>query len=159
MTSLIFGFTPEDLWPLANLCIVPWVLMMFAPRWRYTPMLTLVTPVLHAIIYTFGMASVMFQNNMPAEGNFMTFQGVATLFKERNIVFLGWIHYCFSDVLVGRWILGDALANGSSLQFHVLVMMPVLFLSCMLSPAGWLVYMFLVRPLLTGKGTTKIKKG
>ena len=159
MASLMFGLTAKDLWPTTvNLCIPAWALMMFAPRWRYTPMFTLVPAILHAVLYTIGIASVIISKDVP-EANFMTFEGISTLFKDPNFVYLGWIHYSFSDLLLGRWILGDALAHGSTLEFHVLVMIPVLGLAMMLSPVGWLVYVALVKPLLTGKGTTKVKSG
>jgi len=158
MTSLIFGLSAEDLWHPLNLCVLSsWALLMFAPRWRHTPMLTLLPPIIHAVIYTIGIASVVISKDRPEA--VMTFEGILALFKEPHLVYLGWVHYCFSDVLLGRWILGDALAHGATLEFHVMVMIPVLVLAMMLSPAGWLVYVALVRPLLTGKGTTKIKSG
>ena len=60
--------------------------------------------------------------------------------------------------LVGRWIALDAQSRGCTTKLQVLVMAPVLVLALMFAPAGWLLYLAVVRPfLLPSKQPSKDK--
>ena len=148
--ALLGGYNAAELWPLTNLILPTWILLLVAPSWKHTQKLTLIGPVFFAIIYTLGFLSLQLfpESDEPTEMDFTTLEGVVGLFKDPNAVFLGWVHYIIYDPLVGRWIALDAQSRGCTTKLQVLVMAPVLVLALMFAPAGWLLYLAVVRPFL-----------
>ena len=141
--KLLFGLTAADLWGSLNLVMLTWLLMACLPRWKWTPTLTLVTPIFHSVIYAGAIFSIIF---FPADGasgslDFGSLEAVVTAFQDPNSVFAGWTHYIVFDALVGRMMLLDSLKRGASIKFHVLAMIPCLFFTLMLGPVGFLSYM------------------
>ena len=140
--KLLFGLTAADLWNSLNLVMFTWLLMACFPRWKWTPTLTLVTPIFHSLIYAGSILSLILY---PAEGatplDFGSLEGVVEGFKDPNAVFAGWTHYIVFDALVGRMMLLDSLKRGASIKFHILVMIPCLFFTLMLGPIGFVSYM------------------
>mmetsp|Transcript_8704 Transcript_8704/g.12797 ORF Transcript_8704/g.12797 Transcript_8704/m.12797 type:complete len:174 (+) Transcript_8704:140-661(+) len=161
--ALLGGYNAAELWPTINLILPTWFLIAVAPRWKYTPTLTLIGPIIHALIYTLSTISLMSdpEHNDGDAPDFSTFEGVVNLFKDPNGVFVGWIHYVVFDALVGRWIALDSVDRGCSLLVHVFVIIPIIFLTLMLGPMGWLLYVAVVRTLLLPSSnkndTTKAK--
>ena len=115
-------------------------------------MIALVAPILMAVLYTLSLVSLVFfpppSDDPPPEMDFNSLQGVVTLFKDPNGVFIGWVHYVCYDVLVGRWITMDSVKLGASYTFHFLVIVPTLFLALMFGPTGYLLYVAVVRTIL-----------
>mmetsp|Transcript_33568 Transcript_33568/g.80311 ORF Transcript_33568/g.80311 Transcript_33568/m.80311 type:complete len:167 (-) Transcript_33568:612-1112(-) len=154
---LLGGLDADELWPVCGLVLPTWALLAFAPRWAHTPTLTLVSPVLHAAIYALGVLSVfVFGGDASSEVDFNSLEGVVTLFKDPNVVFVGWIHYICYDALVGRWVVMDSIERGASAMVHVFAIVPCLFFCLMWGPVGFLIYIGVVRPfVLTGQGKGK----
>jgi len=113
------------------------------PRWKWTPALTLVAPVFHAVLYTSGM--ILLNLHQTASGDeaidLTSYHGVVTMFTNPNVVFVGWVHYVVFDCLVGRMMVMDSVQLGASITFHILVVVPSLLLTLMAGPMGWLTYM------------------
>ncbi|HNK59325.1 MAG TPA: ABA4-like family protein, partial [Leptospiraceae bacterium] len=80
-----------------------------------------------------------------AEGGFSTLDGVASLFKNKNALLAGWVHYLVFDLFVGTWEWRDSIQNNIS---HF-ILVPCLFLTLMFGPAGFLIY-YLIRLFLVG---------
>eukprot|EP00594_Rhizosolenia_setigera_P020104 CAMPEP_0178956670 /NCGR_PEP_ID=MMETSP0789-20121207/10422_1 /TAXON_ID=3005 /ORGANISM="Rhizosolenia setigera, Strain CCMP 1694" /LENGTH=149 /DNA_ID=CAMNT_0020638703 /DNA_START=119 /DNA_END=565 /DNA_ORIENTATION=- len=138
--ALLGGYNAKELWPTVNLILPTWFLLAVAPRWKYTPTLTLAGPIIIAAIYTLSAISMMFtgeDGGNASEIDFSTLEGIVTLFKDPNGVFVGWVHYVVYDALVGRWIMLDSVERGCSTMVHVLVIVPCLFLALMFGPMGW----------------------
>ena len=131
--ALLGGKNAEELWPALNVILLTWGLLAFAPRYKHTPMLTLVAPIVMAIIYTLAVISMLLMDGGDSV-DFYSLEGVVTMFKDPNAVFGGWVHYCCYDALVGRWIALDSVKRGASNIVHVFVIIPTLFLSLMLGP-------------------------
>lgn len=146
--SLLGGYNAAELWPTVNLVMLSWTLIFFAPRWRFTPTLTVIAPLIHAGMYTLVLASTILISDDAKGVDMMTFEGVVTLFKDPSGVFAGWLHYCVYDPLVGRWIVLDSVKRGATTKFHVLLMIPLLLIAMFVPPTGWLMYMTIVRPFL-----------
>lgn len=147
---LLGGYNADELWPTVNLALVSWALLVFAPRWRHTPTLTMIAPIIHAVMYTLATTNELTtpkgDNDAPIDMS--TLAGVVALFQEPTGVFIGWLHYLVYDVLVGRWIALDSVARGASVPVHALVVAPLLIVSLLFGPAGWLLYVAIVRPFL-----------
>lgn len=157
---LLGGLTATDLWPALNFALVGWGLLVFAPKWKHSMTLTLIPPLLLATIYALGIFSLIFFPEKANEDNsadFTTLEGVVKMFKDPNIVFLGWIHYLVFDFLIGRMIAFDAVKRGVSMAFYICVVVPCLFFAFMLDPVGWLMYSALQATLLDAPSQQKKK--
>ena len=155
--ALLGGYNAAELWPTVNLILPCWLLLVVAPRWKYTSTLTLVGPIIHAVIYTLSAISMM---TSPSGGDpdFSSLEGIVEMFKDPNGVFIGWIHYVVYDALVGRWIVLDSVDRGASTLIHVLAIVPCLFLALMVGPMGWLLYVAVVRQfVLPGASAASVK--
>ena len=71
--------------------------------------------------------------------DFGSLTSVITLFTEENAVLAGWIHYLAFDLLIGMWIIDQ----NKELKINQLVMAPCLFLTFMLGPIGFLLFMII----------------
>lgn len=135
--------TPESVFLIANtLILLPWLLLIVAPRWQWTRVL--VRSGLFCVAYSllYLLLIVLFFGQ--AEGGFSTLEGVAGLFQGKWTLLAAWVHYLVFDLLVGMWEVKDAEARGVP---HLWVV-PCLFFTFMLGPIGWLLYL-LVRALRT----------
>lgn len=162
LRQILPGLTGQDLWPAIGFIFLSWGLLVFLPRWKWTPALTLIVPIFHAVIYTTGIIMLNVNSTTSEQPDFSTYEGVVTLFKDPNAVFLGWIHFVIFDSLVGRMVVMDSIQLGASTTFHIFAVIPSLGLVFLLGPMGWLIYMglrqvFLVPTPSTKSGPTKAK--
>jgi len=153
--ALLGGYNAAELWPTINLILPTWLLLVVAPRWKWTSTITLAGPIFFALMYTLGVISMMLIGEEDApEIDFSSLEGIVNLFKDPNGVFVGWVHYVVYDALIGRWITLDSVDRGCSLVMHVLVIVPCLFLALMFGPMGWLLYLAVIRPFLLNTAAT-----
>lgn len=139
--SLLFGLDAAQLWPLTNLVLPAWLLLALLPKWRHTPALTIVPPLVHAAMYVLVIVSG--QLDAPegeAAPDFTSLEGVVRLFQDPSGVFAGWLHYLVFDLLVGRAIVQDALGREWTLLRHTLFVVPCLFGILLYGPTGFLLY-------------------
>jgi hypothetical protein len=66
-----------------------------------------------------------------------TLSGVAALLGSPAGATIAWVHFLAFDLFVGRWIYLDSQDR----QISAWLMAPVLFLTLMLGPAGFLLYL------------------
>jgi hypothetical protein len=127
----------DTLFALANPLPLPaWLLLAFAPRWKYTlPVVRLALVPLLALAY----ATIVATSFGGSDGDFNSLQGVQRLFANPYNLLAGWIHYLAFDLFVGAWIVEDALAR----QVPWWVRVVPLPLTLMFGPAGLLLYLAL----------------
>ena len=126
----------EQIFSIVNLvAILGWVLIAILPRWKYTRMVVLsgAIPLLLSVAYL-ALVILFFGQ---AEGGFDSLANVMKLFTNEWAVLAGWIHYLAFDLFVGSWEVRDSQERGIN---HLLVI-PCLFLTFMLGPIGFLLYM------------------
>lgn len=118
----------------STLAMLGWLLLVIAPRWRGTQMVTAVgIPLAIAIVYL-----ALIGRYMPgATGGFGSLADVAALFSQPGLLLAGWVHYLAFDLFIGAWEVRDATRHQVS---HLLVV-PCLLLTFMLGPIGLLAYM------------------
>lgn len=82
LPALLAGMNAEQLWPCTNLALPGWLLLIFLPRWRHTPLLTLVAPVIHAVLCekTHDLQRVL---NTPCSTNFLQTNSMLPAFCRR----------------------------------------------------------------------------
>ena len=142
--------SPQVLFDLAFPLAVPfWALMIFLPGWSWThrivsspfvavPPLLVYVALLVPQFSTF--AAPIVSPDLP---------GLAAVLGTDAGAAAIWAHLIGFDLLVGRWMFLDARERG----IHPLVMAPILVLTILLSPLGFLTYLA-VRSLRPTRGET-----
>jgi apolipoprotein N-acyltransferase len=128
----------ETLFGYSSLIVLPfWALMIFLPHWRVTKRLMSSSLVcaapaaLYAALVIPGFGEVWQAVSRPQ------LLGIAALLGSPLGATIGWLHFLAFDLFVGRWIYLDSRERGLSAW----VMAPVLFLTLMLGPCGFLLYL------------------
>lgn len=163
----LFGYTSKDLWdPIHIIVITGWILLIIAPRWKYTSSLTLIPPFIQALIYVWAFIHVGLISesmNEPTNSSMKPFglEHIYTLFSYHpDFVFVGWVHYLCFDLLVGRGITLDIIQrNKSSTITLYVILLPCLFLTFVAGPIGFLLYMIiqLFLPYLSSTSSSNTK--
>lgn len=116
-----------------------WALMILLPRWRWThrilrsPLVILPPALLYGALVLPQLAKVFTAVSSP------TLAGIVTLLSTPAGATIAWAHFLAFDLFVGRWIYLDGRERGIS----ALLMAPVLFITLMLGPLGFLLYLVL----------------
>ena len=123
---------------LSGLLVLPfWALMIFFPHWRWTrrvmrsPAVALAPAALYVLLVLPRLAFIWPVLASP------TIVRVAELLGTPAGATIGWIHFLAFDLFVGRWIYLDSRERGLSAW----LMAPVLFLTLMLGPLGFALYL------------------
>ena len=134
------GLNAAQLWSTNDVALLTWALLAFLPRWKWTPTLSLIAPLINSVVYAGSIISLMAFGGGESL-DFTSLEGIAKGFQDPNLVFVGWVHYLAFDALVGRMITLDSGARGVSAMVHAVYIVPCLFLTLMLGPVGFLLYM------------------
>src|SRR5216684_1154240 len=131
------------LFRLSNVLVLPvWALMILLPRWRWT------TRVIRSPLVSAAPAALYGALVLPRLGEIWpavsrpTLSGVAALLGSPAGASIAWVHFLAFDLFVGRWIYLDSQERG----VRAWLMAPILFLTLMLGPVGFLLYL-IMRPL------------
>lgn len=114
-----------------------WALMILLPHWRWTRRIIAspwiaVPPVLIYLIVAVSTAGDL----LPAVTS-PTLTGVSALLGTEPGATAGWAHMIAFDLFVGRW----AYLDSRERRIPALVMAPVLLLTILLGPLGFLAYL------------------
>lgn len=130
---------PTEVFSIANMITIPmWILMIFLSKWKVTRFLIdfKVIPLALAFIYAIYIFQAIQIGGMM---DFGSLKSVMALFTEENAVLAGWVHYLVFDLLIGMWMLDQ----NKKLRINQLIMAPCLFLTFMLGPIGFLLFMII----------------
>ncbi len=123
---------------LSNLLVLPlWALMILLPRWRWTtrimrsPFVSAAPAVLYVVLALPRLGEIWPAVSRP------TLAGIAALLGSPADATIAWVHFLGFDLFVGRWIYLDS----QEWRVSAWLMAPVLFLTLMLGPAGFLFYL------------------
>jgi hypothetical protein len=118
-----------------NLAMIGWILLLALPRWKWTvKLVTGIVVTILAVLYVVFVVQALSPEEMKSFG---TLEGIMELFTDKGAVLAGWIHYLAFDLMVGVFIVTNAIRNKIS---HWLVI-PCLLLTFMLGPTGLLIYL------------------
>lgn len=123
---------------LSNLLVLPlWALMILLPRWRWTarimrsPLVSVAPALFYAALVLPRVGTIF-----PAVAR-PTLAGVAALLGSPEGATIAWVHFLAFDLFVGRWIYLDSQEQ----RLSPLLTAPILFLTLMLGPFGFLCYL------------------
>ena len=111
-----------------------WVLLIVAPRWRWSAGIVakFLIPALLGAVYL-GVITTHWSGH---RGGFSSLSGVAELFEDRWILLAGWVHYLAFDLFIGAWEVRDSARERIT---HWLIV-PCLLLTFLFGPVGLLTY-------------------
>lgn len=130
---------PTVVFSIASMITMPmWILMIFLSKWKVTRFLIdfKIIPLALACIYAIYIFQAIQTGGMM---DFGSLKSVMALFTEENAVLAGWIHYLAFDLLIGMWMLDQ----NKELKINQLLMAPCLFLTFMLGPIGFLLFIII----------------
>jgi hypothetical protein len=126
------------LFRLSNVLVLPfWALMILLPRWRWTTrvmrsaLVSGAPAALYAALVLPRLAAIWPAVSRP------TLNGIAALLGSPAGATIAWVHFLAFDLFVGRWIYLDSQER----RVSIWLLAPVLFLTLMLGPAGFLFFL------------------
>lgn len=125
--------------------LVPWSLLVFAPRWRWTRRLVhgALVPLVLCAAHASLIVALYATANVPDGASGATLASVMRMFDAPWLALVCWIHYLAFDLFVGAWMARD----GARHELPHLAVAPCLVVTLFFGPAGFLVY-FVVRYVL-----------
>lgn len=128
----------ETIFKLSGLLVLPfWGLMIFLPRWRLTgklmssPLVSALPALCYTVLVIPRLVEVWRTVSSPE------LMGVAALLGSPAGAMIGWLHFLAFDLFIGRWIYLESRERGISAW----VTGPILFLTLMLGPCGFLLFL------------------
>ena len=122
----------------SNLLVLPiWALMILPPRWRWavriirSPWVSAAPAILYAALVLPRLGVIW-----PAVTR-ATLPGIEAVLGSPAGATIAWVHFLAFDLFVGRWIYLDSQER----QISSWLTAPVLFLTLMLGPAGFALYL------------------
>jgi hypothetical protein len=139
-----------NLFQLASLAVIGWILLIFFPTWRGSRRLadSAFFPIFIAVLYAFGIGALLMELGPGFIADFGTAEGVARLLARREIAWIAWLHILAFDQVVGLWIYRE---NMRRRYVPVPVQSLLLFLTFMFGPVGYLVFVA-IRAARLGRG-------
>lgn len=131
---------PDTVFRTGNaLALLGWLALAASPpRVRWAPAARRFAgralPLVFALLYV-----AMLLVHRPAAGGFGSVAEVQALFAQPGPLVAGWLHYLAFDLFVGAWIAERAEA----LALPHALLLPVLLLTFLFGPAGWLAFLLL----------------
>jgi len=117
-------------------------MVILVPRWRWTARM------MHSLFVTIAPAGLYAVLVLPRLEHIWravsqpTLGGIVTLLGSPAGATIAWVHFLTFDLFVGRWIYFDSQER----RISPWIMAPVLFLTLMMGPAGFVSYL-IVRSL------------
>ena len=136
----------------SSLYILPfWLMMWFVPAHERTAALlrnewVYLAPL--AAAYTLAVLPNLLDILVLLGSDMPTPEIVVSLFDDREVILIGWLHYLAFDLFVGRWTWQRLMATNQPLY----VSFPVLLLSMMVAPLGALLGLVVTKDI--GTATT-----
>ena len=139
----------DALFWFSSLYILPfWLMMWFAPAHERTAALlgnewVYLAPL--AAAYTLAVLPNLVDILVLLGSDMPTPEIVVSLFDDREVILIGWLHYLAFDLFVGRWTWQRLMATNQSMY----VSFPVLLFSMMVAPLGALLGLVVTKDIGT----------
>lgn len=114
-----------------------WLLMIVAPTWKWThrivssPLIALPAAAVYVVVVAPNLGELLPALTNPTPDN------IGAALSSPAGLAAGWAHFIAFDLLVGRWEYLDARERG----VHPLAMVPVLLLTILMGPVGFVAYL------------------
>ena len=130
--------SPESLFLAVNYGVLPfWVLLLVAPRWRWTQRIVHTAPLLMALSIIYVVVTL--KASIPKGAGGTSLAAVSLLFDSPDswLTLALWFHYVSLDLFAGAWLMRDAVRY----RIPHLVAALCLVATNLFAPAGLLLYL------------------
>ena len=129
----------DQLFSLAGIATLGWVLLILLPRWWVTRRMAEleIFPIYLAALYFVGIVPLLIASGPGIIRDFGNADGVANLLASREIALIAWIHILTFDQIVGVYIYRDNMAQR---YVPVVAQSLLLVLTFLFGPVGYLAY-------------------
>jgi hypothetical protein len=126
---------PDALFQLANnVALAGWLVLLASP---WLPVFAdRVSGIAIPLLLSVGYAGLILAFWTRSEGGFDSLDNVALLFRTRELLLAGWVHYLAFDLFIGAWSVRVARREGISFPLVV----PCLALTFLFGPVGLLMF-------------------
>jgi Domain of unknown function (DUF4281) len=125
------------LFSVANLtALAGWAALAIGVALRATWLRDVIAGLVIPLLLSAGYVVLLLLFWGDAEGSFASLDGVAALFRSPWVLLAGWVHYLAFDLALGARLSADADEAGMSR----LLLIPVLPLTFLFGPAGFLAF-------------------
>ncbi|MCB1458809.1 MAG: DUF4281 domain-containing protein [Nitratireductor sp.] len=128
-------FNPDQAFQLANgMALAGWVSLLASPlipRWSER-----IAGIAIPLLLGAGYAAIVLVFWSRGEGGFDTLDNVAALFRSRELLLAGWIHYLAFDLFIGAW----QVRTGANEAIPFVLVIPCLVLTFLFGPVGLLLF-------------------
>jgi TonB family protein len=116
--------------------IALWLLLICAPRWRWTQRIvqSAIPFALLSLVYIWAQAT---DGEPPQGAGFTSLESITLLFSSERAMLAVWIHFIVVDLFVGAWMVRDARRNG----IRHLWIVPSLIATFAVAPIGLASYL------------------
>lgn len=118
----------------STLALLGWAGLALAPG--VAVLRDLIIRVLIPAVIAVAYLYLLFSAAAPEGAGFGSLAEVKALFSVDALLLAGWIHYLAFDLFIGTWEVSDSRREG----IHHLLVIPCLFATLMVGPAGLLLY-------------------
>ena len=122
-------------WYASVLIFIPWVLLIFVPKWQYTEPIAFGSAII--LLVAAAIFTIQYLTGPEGGGNFLSLAGFENLFRSKEMLLTGWLNYLSFCLLVGTWQTHDA----RQLKIGHIFLIPTLLLTMLTGPAGLLLYL------------------
>ena len=122
-----------------TLALAGWMALLLAPHWRFGRVWIAGAAI--PAIFSLAYLVLFVPRLLDSPGGFGSIAALTTLLNADPRIMLGaWLHYLAFDLFIGSWMAGEARRLGIRHAW----MVPVLVLTFLAGPVGWLAF-FAVR--------------
>lgn len=130
--------TADDFYWYASVAIfIPWLLLIAAPNWRWTETLSFIAALILLVAGAWFTYTCLRWGH--EGGNVLSFDGLKNLFRSPEMLLAGWLNYLSFCLLVGVWMVHDAIDNNIGRIWQI----PCLILTLLAGPTGLVLYLLL----------------
>jgi hypothetical protein len=127
----------ETLFQICTLAAIAlWLLLICAPRWRWTQRIvqSAIPFALISLVYIWAQAT---DGEPPQGAGFTSLEAITLLFSTERAMLAVWIHFIVVDLFVGAWMVRDARQHG----IRHLWIVPSLIATFAVAPIGLASYL------------------
>lgn len=151
------------LFPLVNLALPAWLLLIFLPKWKYTAPVAKYTALSFAALYTVLLLPMLCSMGGAGIAQMGTLKGVSALFAKESVVMVGWVHYIAFDLWTAQHIVRDAQKVyvdrvGNLWRVPHLAVAPCLLVTLLFGPMGLLGYYLMRQACFAYRKSSFIKR-
>lgn len=132
--------TAEQCFQIANnFALLGWIILAIAVYVKNDFFRDIVAGKIWPLILSIGYVLAILFHLGEGSGGFSTLENVRKLFSNDWLLLAGWIHYLAFDIFVGSYLAAETVSRGLSR----LILIPVLPLTFLFGPAGYLLFQIL----------------